>query len=142
MLNVIVKQEGEMYDRVFRTKSCYGIMKNDGIRTLVSHAQNSYYGGIIVGRTQHKPNYCTVHWYRKVEQTGWRIAGWSAVLSLLSQLSHLSYEDRVAKVRCNTMFIVILVSLTGGLASQWTFLQHNTELLLPPPYYYASMSVI
>ena len=83
-----------------------------------------------------------------MELSGWLIAGKSDVLivfnSVLSQLSHLSYEDRVAEVRCNTVSIVQLLQLppTGGQPSKWTFLHHNTALMLPPPYYYTSMSPI
>ena len=96
---------------------------------------------LIVGRRQHKPYYWSVQWCIKVMQSGWPIAGWSAVLSLLRQLSHLSYEDRVAEVRYNTVSIVRLIQLssTGGQPSQWTFLHHNSALMLPPPYYYTSM---
>ena len=104
-----------------------------GLVSLLLSKGYSSHGGIIVGRKKHKPYYWTVQWCRKVEQSGLPIAGWSAVLSLLSQLSHLSCEDRVAEVRCDTVSIVRLMQLhpTGGQPSQWTFLHHNTALMLP-----------
>ena len=65
-------------------------------------------GGIIIVRRQHKPYYWTVQWCRKVKQSGCLITGWSSVFSQLSQLSHLSYEDRVAEVRsCELFYITI-----------------------------------
>ena len=42
--------------------------------------------GIIVGRRQHNPYHWTIQWCRKVEQSGWLIAGWPTVSSLLSQI--------------------------------------------------------
>ena len=94
----------------------------------------SHPGGITIGRRQHKPYYYwTVQWCRKVEQSGWPIAGWPAVLSQLSQSSHLSLKIGWL------LYDATQLSPTGCQPSQWTFLHQNTALMLPPPYYYTSM---
>ena len=83
-------------------------------------------------------------------QSGWPIAGWSAVLSQLSHLSviteKLSHLSTLAtlngkgtmqyRVRRTTY---IQLSPTGGQLFQWTFLYHNMAHMLPPPYSYTSM---
>ena len=88
-------------------------------KSLVAKLSHKLHYGFIKGD---KPYYWTVQWCRKVEQSGWPKAGWSAALSLLSQLTHICYGDRVAEVRCNTVSTLRLLqpSPTGCQPSLWT----------------------
>ena len=92
---------------------------------LVSFRKQSHRGGLIEGRRHHKPYYWTVQWCRKVKQSGWLIGCFKPVKPAITpQLLTVEISILLAQSQI----------CAEGQPSQWTFLHHNTALMLPPPY--------